>query len=93
MATRRIGFECRKCGEFFGGEGSFKKHRTGSYGVGVTSSNGVTHYSKHERRCLSQDEMLNKGLVRNDKGLWTTGESDASIVNKEEEHGEEHGEI
>jgi hypothetical protein len=72
MATRRIGLECCQCRRLFGGEGAFKKHRTGSYGVGITSSKGVTKYTKHTRSCLSENEMQTKGLAKNDRGLWTT---------------------
>ena len=71
MAIRRVGLECRSCGCLFGGEGSFKKHRTGSYGVGVISSNGVTHYTKHTRGCLSQSDMEARGMAKNEKGIWT----------------------
>jgi hypothetical protein len=84
MATRRVGLECCQCRCLFGGEGAFKKHRTGSYGIGITSSNGITKYTKHSRRCLSESEMISKNMVKNDRGIWTTGEFDASVFNKKE---------
>ena len=84
MATRRIGMECRECGCIFNGEGVFKKHRVGSYGLGVASSNGVTRYTKHERRCLTIEEMKESGLSLNEKGLWTTATLDEEIPEREE---------
>jgi hypothetical protein len=76
--------ECSACKLIFSGEGSFKKHRTGSYGLGVTSSNGVTRYTKHERRCLTWEELKEKGLSLNDKGLWTTNTGDEEVVEVQE---------
>ncbi len=89
MATRRIGLECCACGLIFSGEGAFKKHRTGSYGLGVTASNGVTKYAKHERRCLTEEGMRAKGLSPNEKGLWTTNISDAEEMAEEVQGSEE----
>jgi hypothetical protein len=84
MTTRRIGMQCSGCGLIFTGEGAFNKHRGGSYGKCVTASNGVTRY-KHERRCLSEDEMKGKGLSFNDKGLWTTFVSGEEMPEEKEE--------
>jgi hypothetical protein len=44
---------------------SFDKHRVG-------------RYEPLERRCLNIDEMLARGMTKNEKGWWTTGEFDAS---------------
>lgn len=71
-SKRRIGMECRGCGQIFSGELGFNKHRVGSH-------------SKRERRCLTVDEMLDKGLTRNDKGLWTTSIIDTDEVSSEQE--------
>lgn len=80
MAIRRIGMECCSCGLKFSGEGAFNKHRTGSYGA----NNGVTGY-KHERRCLTVDEMKAKDMAQNGKGLWTTATPDEEMAEEKEE--------
>lgn len=61
-------------------EVTFNLHRTGSFGKPTRLSNGVTMYSKHERRCMSQEEMHLKGLSLNGRGIWT-----ASIIDDTEE--------
>ncbi len=73
--AKRIGMECRGCGELFSGEMSFNKHRVGSH-------------SKHERRCLTVDAILAEGLTRNERGLWTTHVADDTEEVSEEEREE-----
>jgi len=75
--------ECCACGLIFSGEGAFKKHRTGTYGLGVPASNGVTKYAKHERRCLTEEEIKGKGLSQNEKGLWTTATEETTEEEQE----------
>jgi hypothetical protein len=62
-------------------------HRTGSYGDPIYDAKGkvVIGYAKSERRCLTEAEMLAKKMVKNGKGIWTTGEFDASVFGKKEE--------
>jgi hypothetical protein len=42
-------------------------------------------YTKSERRCLTEDEMLAKGMIKNEKGIWITAEFDTSVFSKSEE--------
>ncbi len=51
--------ECMTCGEIFKSEASFKKHRTALL-------------KPYRPRCLTVQEMLDLGMVQNDKGLWVT---------------------
>jgi len=61
-------------------------HRVGSYGEPIYSEKGreVIGYTKHTRRCLSEAEMLDKKMVKTDKGIWITGEFDASVFRVKE---------
>lgn len=57
---------CPACCETFNGHTAGDMHRVGEHGV--------------DRRCLSVQEMLAKGMAQNDAGRWTTGvEFDASV--------------
>jgi hypothetical protein len=84
MAKSRAVCECTGCGQFFMTEVTFNLHRIGSFGKPTRLSNGVTTYSNHERRCMSQEEMYLEGLSLNDRGIWT-----ASIIDDTEEVSEE----
>ena len=53
---------CSGCGEFFGNEGLFSQHRSGSHAKPDAPS---------ARRCLSTEEMLDKSWRINSRGLWT----------------------
>jgi len=78
--------ECTSCLELFTGETAFNMHRTGSYGEPIYDrKKQLKGYTKHTRRCLTVDEMVAKKMVKNDKGIWTTGEFDASVFGKSEE--------
>lgn len=77
--------KCTSCGELFSSEYSFSKHRTGSYGTGTISNNGTIKYVGNDRRCLSDIEMQTKGLIKNERGIWSTAEFDASVFNKKKE--------
>ena len=69
---------CRGCNEIFSSASSFDKHRTGSYGEPIykKSSTGksetVISYTKSERRCMTTEEMLAIGMMRNQRGWWIT---------------------
>lgn len=58
---------CRACGCIFSSVSSFDRHRVGKH-------------EPMERRCLSVEEMCNRGMTQNAKGWWTTGEFDASRI-------------
>jgi hypothetical protein len=56
---------CRACGKIFSSTASFDKHRAGSYGDAIYDESGkkVIGYTPHTRHCLSEDEMIAKGMV------------------------------
>lgn len=49
--------ECSGCGLVFNSPSSFDAHRIGSF-------------EPDERRCLTMQEMLEKGFTKNDHDLW-----------------------
>jgi len=57
---------CTVCENVFYSVGAFDKHRIGSF-------------QAKTRRCKSEREMWDVGMLKNDKGIWTTGKFDASI--------------
>lgn len=50
--------KCPSCGKFFNSTGAFDKHRTGAHGK--------------DRRCMTADEMIAKGMDTNADGYWVT---------------------
>lgn len=78
---------CRECRKTFTSISAFDMHRTGSYGNPIyDDKRQVIGYAKHERRCCTEQEMLDKEMLKNKNGYWTTGEFDASVFkNKESE--------
>lgn len=48
--------QCGGCSEYFNSVGAFEKHRVGKYG--------------EQRRCLTPEEMMQKGMSKNDAGFW-----------------------
>lgn len=60
--------ECTVCNLVFSSAHSFDKHRTGDH-------------VERTRRCLTVDEMKDKGMAQNEKGIWVTAlfESGSSI--------------
>jgi hypothetical protein len=83
--------ECTACGQIFKSSRGFDMHRIGGYGEPIykITSKGkrgeVTSYTKPNRRCMTEGEMLARGMVKNDKGQWITEAYDKSIVHKEDE--------
>lgn len=55
---------CTVCHETFSGTTAGDRHRTGDHAVFV---------GPDRRRCLTADEMRDKGLEQNTKGIWTNG--------------------
>lgn len=47
--------QCPTCEKYFNSSGAFDKHRTGTF---------------HDRRCLTTDEMIAKGMILKDDGFW-----------------------
>lgn len=81
--------ECRACGKVFSSTSAFDMHRTGSYGKPTYDKGKLIGYAKHERRCCTEQEMSDKGMVKNKRGYWTTGEFDASAFAKKSAAGDE----
>lgn len=50
--------QCPTCGEYFNSTSAFDKHRVGEYGI--------------DRRCMTVDEMVAAGMVKNAKDFWLT---------------------
>jgi hypothetical protein len=50
----------------------------------IYDGNKYIEHVKHTRCCLSQVEMKDKGMIENERGIWTTGTFDASIFKKKE---------
>ena len=50
--------QCQGCKQYFNSNGAFDKHRTGKHGV--------------DRRCMTPDEMIAKGMSKNKKDMWIT---------------------
>ena len=55
---------CTVCHETFTGTSAGDKHRTGGHAVFV---------GPERRRCLTPDEMRDKGMSQNERGQWTLG--------------------
>lgn len=50
---------CRGCGKVFSSVRSFDRHRTGPFSA------------RQSRRCLSDEEMVDKGFHLNTRGWWS----------------------
>ncbi len=48
--------QCQGCKQYFNSNYAFDKHRTGEHGK--------------NRRCLTTEEMLEKGMALNEAGFW-----------------------
>ena len=48
--------QCQGCKQYFNSTHAFDKHRTGDHGK--------------NRRCLTSDEMIAKGMILGDDGFW-----------------------
>src|SRR5260370_3832476 len=49
--------ECPGCGQLFNSSAAFDKHRTGTF-------------TPAARRCVTNPEMIAKGMARNASGFW-----------------------
>lgn len=68
-----MAFECSGCNEKFMKRTTFDTHRVGPWGDPIYKKSQVIGYTKPQRRCLSVDEMLEKGMKKNEQGLWLSG--------------------
>jgi hypothetical protein len=57
--------QCGSCAEHFNSTFAFEKHRTGDFGK--------------DRRCLSPEEMLAKGMSKNAAGFWISSAMPADV--------------
>jgi hypothetical protein len=62
--------QCQGCKAYFNSVKAFDKHRTGKHGV--------------DRRCLTEDEMLGKGMSVNKDGFWITKAMPVALVQQRE---------
>ena len=56
--------QCQSCKQYFNSNTAFDKHRTGKHGS--------------QRRCLTPEEMLGRGMSLNHANFWITETRDAS---------------
>ncbi len=63
---------CRACDQTFVSVAAFDFHRVGRYGEAIYDGNShrVIGYTPHQRRCLSVEEMVALGMMRNAKDWW-----------------------
>jgi len=54
--------QCQTCKQYFNSNKGFEWHRTGEHGV--------------DRRCMTVDEMLERGMSLNKAGFWITEKFD-----------------
>lgn len=52
--------QCPTCCEYFNSSAAFEKHRAGEFTA---------------RRCLTAEEMVGKGMDKNDAGFWITAKN------------------
>jgi hypothetical protein len=81
---------CSACSAIFTCVSAFDMHRVGSFGEPIYTasrsgkSRQVSGHTPHTRRCLTEAEMLAKGMARNDKGWWITRLSETHWAEEEE---------
>lgn len=56
---------CPTCKKIFSSDRAFDKHRVGNILQGLPPGQGA-----RERRCLSEVEMIGRGMVQGRGGLW-----------------------
>lgn len=60
--------QCQGCMEYFNSTHAFEKHRVGEHGK--------------DRRCLSRQEMLAKGMVLGADGFWRGSAMPKSLIHE-----------
>lgn len=73
MKLRGRRCQCRTCGEYFNAASLFDQHRTGPYTLADGSCG---------RRCLTPDEMREKGMVQRADGFWGGEPMPEGVLNK-----------
>ena len=63
--------QCSKCKQYFNSTAAFNKHRVGEHRV------------QGDRRCLSVQEMSERGFQRNLKGYWITSGNPKWVQNNQ----------
>ena len=69
---------CSACSAIFTCVSAFDRHRVGSFGEPLYAasrsgkSRRVIGHACHQRRCLTGSQMLDKGMITNEKGWWMT---------------------
>lgn len=65
--------QCPTSGAYFNSSRAFDKHRVGAFSV--------------DRRCLTEQEMLDKGMARNAAGFWVGSTMPEGVVDRRAERG------
>ena len=60
--------QCQGCKAYFNSTYAFDKHRRGEHG--------------HDRRCLTPEEMMGKGMSVNNDGYWITKTMPVAVLEK-----------
>lgn len=60
--------QCQGCKEFFNSIKAFDMHRTGKHGV--------------DRRCMTVEEMITKGMSLNASDFWITEKKSKELLDK-----------
>lgn len=59
--------QCPSCGEHFNSNFAFAKHLVGTVATA-------------ERRCMTEAEMIDKGMSKNSKGFWVTASMSDNLI-------------
>jgi hypothetical protein len=62
---------CRACGEDFGSVAAFDAHRVGRHAYTYSEGARMDPVREDGRRCLSVEELHERGFVRNARGRWS----------------------
>jgi hypothetical protein len=69
--------QCGACGEYFNSVKPFEIHRIGKHGV--------------NRRCMTREEMLARGMSLNKEGFWISSKMPESLRSHHERNDVEEG--
>jgi hypothetical protein len=67
--------QCQGCKGYFNSVSAFDKHRTGNHGS--------------NRRCMTEEEMLAKGMSLNSDGFWITKTMPVAVLGKKQRTSQE----
>jgi hypothetical protein len=71
--------QCPTCGHFFKSGAGFDKHRVGKFGSSIDG-----------RRCLSEAEMLLRGMTLDSSGFWITRKRSIGAIPSEQKRAANH---